>query len=64
MFFRQRFSFILKKESPDVFYKKGVLKNFSKLSRKRLCWILIFSKVEGLNPATLLKKDRDKGVIM
>ena len=39
---------------PEVFCKKGVLKNFRKLIRKHLCQSL-FNKVAG-RPATLLKK--------
>ena len=36
--------------------KKGVLRNFAKFTRKQLCQGLIFNKVAGLMPATLLKK--------
>ena len=36
--------------------KKGVLRNFAKLTGKHLCQSLFFNKVEGLRPATLLKK--------
>ena len=36
--------------------KKGVLKNYTKFTGKHLCQSLIFNKVEGLRPATLLKK--------
>ena len=35
--------------SPEVFYKKGVLKNFVKLTRKHLCQNLFFNKVAGLS---------------
>ena len=41
---------------PEVFYKKGVLRNFAKFTRKHLCHSLFFNKVAGLRPATLLKK--------
>ena len=41
---------------PDVFCKKGVLKNFRKLTGKHLCQSLFFNKFEGLRPTTLLKK--------
>ena len=37
----------------EVFFKKGVIKNFVKLTRKNLCQIFL----AGLRPATLLKKD-------
>ena len=36
---------------PEVFYKKGVLKNFAKFTGKHLCQSLFFNKVR----ATLLK---------
>ena len=35
---------------------KGVLKNFAKFTGKRLCQSLLFNKVAGLRPTTLLKK--------
>ena len=41
---------------PEVFYKKGVLRNFAKFVGKHLCQSLFFNKVAGLRPATLLKK--------
>ena len=36
--------------------KEGVLRNFTKLTGKRLFQSLFFNKVPGLRPATLLKK--------
>ena len=36
--------------------KKGVLRNFSKLTGRYLCQSLFFNKVAGFRPATLLKK--------
>ena len=41
---------------PEVFCKKGVLKNFTKFTGKQLCQSLFFNKVAGLKPAILLKK--------
>ena len=41
---------------PDVFCKKGVLRDFAKSTGKHLCQSLFFNKVAGLRPATLLKK--------
>ena len=41
---------------PDVFYKKGALRNFTKFTGKHLCQSLFSNKVAGLTPATLLKK--------
>ena len=32
-------------QPPEVFYKKGVLRNFSKFTGKRLCQNLIFNSV-------------------
>ena len=40
---------------PEVFCKKGVVRNFAKFTGKHLCRSLFF-KVAGLRPATLLKK--------
>ena len=45
-----------KSSRPEVFYKKGVLRNFAKFTGKHLCQSLFFNKVAGLRPATLLKK--------
>ena len=41
---------------PEVFCKKGVLRNFAKFIGKHLCQSLFFNQVAGLRPATLLKK--------
>ena len=41
---------------PEVFRRKGVLRNFAKFTGKHLCQSLFFNKVAGLRPATLLKK--------
>ena len=41
---------------PEVFCKKGILRNFEKFAGKHLCQGLFFNKVAGLRPATLLKK--------
>ena len=50
--------FVLKiiNSHPEVFCKKVVLKNFTKLTGKHLCHNLFFNKDAGLRPATLLKK--------
>ena len=39
-----------KKQPPEVFYKKGVLRNFPKFTGKHLCQSLFFDKVAGLRP--------------
>ena len=41
---------------PEVFCKKGVLRNFTNITGKHLCQSLFFNKVSGLRPDTLLKK--------
>ena len=41
---------------PEVFCKRGVLKNFTKLTGKHLCRSLFLNKVAGLRPANSLKK--------
>ena len=41
---------------PEVFCKKGVLRNFEKFTGKHLHQSLIFNKIAGLRSATLLKK--------
>ena len=47
---------LLRSNCPEVFYKKGVLRNFDKFTGKHLCQSLFFNKVAGYRPATLLKK--------
>ena len=44
------------KQPPEVFRKKGVLRNFTKFTGKHLCQSHFFNKVVGLRPTTLLKK--------
>ena len=41
---------------PEVFSKKGVLRNFAKFTGKHLCQSLFFNKVANLRSAALLKK--------
>ena len=41
---------------PNVFCKKGFLRNFTKYTGKHLCQSLFLNKVTALTPATLLKK--------
>ena len=41
---------------PEVFCRKGALRNFAKLTGKNLCQSLFFNKVAGLKPETLLKR--------
>ena len=46
----------VQKQPPEVFYKKGVLWNFTKFTGKYLCQSLFFNKVAGLRPEILFKK--------
>ena len=49
---------------PEVFCKKGVLRNFAKFTGKQLCQTLFFDKVASLRPETLLKRDSGTGVFL
>ena len=40
---------------PNVFCRKGVLKNSANFTRKYLCQNLVFNKIAGLRPAPFLK---------
>ena len=40
----------------EVFYRKGILRNFEKFTGKHLCQSLLFNKIAGLRTVTLLKK--------
>ena len=42
------FDYINRSSCPEVFCKKGVLRNFAKLTRKHLCQSLLFNTVAGL----------------
>ena len=44
----------MKKQPPEVFYKKGVLKNFENLTGKHMYQSLFFNKLASLKPETLL----------
>ena len=45
-----------KSSCPEVFCKKGVLKNFDKFTGKPMCQRPFFNKVAGLKPTILLKE--------
>ena len=49
-------SFTYRSSRPEMYCKKGVLRNFAKFTGKHLCQSLFFDKVADLRPATLLKK--------
>ena len=53
-----------RRSRPEVFCKKGVLRNFTKFTGKHLCQSLFFNKVAGLRTATLLKKGSGTGVFL
>ena len=42
---------------PQVFCKKGILKNFAKFTEKHQCQRLFFNKVAGLKPTILFKEN-------
>ena len=46
----------IRSSRPEVFYQKGLLRNFTKFTGKHQCQSLFFNKVEGVKSATLLKK--------
>ena len=47
---------LFRSSRPELFCRKGALRNFAKFTGKHLCQSLFFDKVEGLRPATLLKR--------
>ena len=47
----------------EVFFKKGVLRNFTKFTRKHLCQSLFFNKVACLRHRDS-KRDPDTGVLL
>ena len=44
------------KQPPEVFSKKGIPKDFAKLTGKHLCQSLFFNKPAGIRPVSALKK--------
>ena len=52
----ENFERINRGSCPEVFCKKGALRNFTKSTGKHLCQSLFLNKVASLRPATLLKK--------
>ena len=45
---------LVRSSHPEVFCKKGVLRNFAKFAGKPLCKSLFFNKVAGLRPKTCI----------
>ena len=52
------------KQSAEVLYKKGVLKNSPKFTGKHLCQSFFFNKVVDLRPTTFLKRDTGTSVFL
>ena len=46
----------IKQSSDSCYMQKGVLRNLTQFTGQHLCQSLLFNKVAGLRPATLLKK--------
>ena len=53
----------VKKQSPEGFFKKGVLKHFVNSTEKHLCWSL-FNKVASLQLASFLKRDSNSSAFL
>ena len=54
----------VQKHSPEVFCKKGVLKNFTNFTGKHLCCSLFFNKAAVLQPASFLKRDSNTSAFL
>ena len=50
-----------KKQPPEVFYKKAVLRNFARIAGKHLCLSLFLRNLPASKPATLLERDSNTG---
>ena len=50
-----------KKQPPEVFYKKAVLRNFARIAGKHLCSSLFLRNLPASKPATLLERDSNTG---
>ena len=48
----------------QMFFKIGVLKNFSNFIGKHQCWSIFLTKLQAWRPATLLKRDPNTGVFL
>ena len=58
------FTMNYKKQPPEVFYKKAVLKNLSILTGKYLCSRFFLIKLGPFRSATFLKRDPNAGVFL
>ena len=52
------------KQSLELFWKKGVLKNFANFTWKHLCWSLFLIMLQAFRTATLQKRDSYTGVFL
>ena len=57
---------LVRSSHPEVFCKKGVLRNFAKFTGKHLYESLFLIKLQayGLRPVSLLKRDSGTGIFM
>ena len=55
-FMMKKKDFIYRSSRPELFCRKGVLRNFAKFTGENLYQIFFFNKVVVLRPATLLEK--------
>ena len=54
----------LQKQSPVLFYKKGVLKYFAVITEKHLFWGLFLIKLQTFSPASLLKRNSNTAAFL
>ena len=52
------------KHSPEVLYKKSILRNFAIFTGKHLCWSLFLIKLQAFKSAILLKRDSSTGAFL
>ena len=58
------FTGFFKSSRSHMFFKIGVLNNFTNFTGKYLCWSLLLIKLQVFRPATLLKRDSNTGVFL
>ena len=56
-------TFIFRRSHPEVFCKKGVLKNFAKYAEKQLCQNLFFSNVAGLRLYIKIQTEKGSSIV-
>ena len=54
----------LQKQPLEMFFKKVVLKHFTNLTGKHLCWSFFLMKLQVCRPAMLLKRDSKTDVFL